>query len=159
MIGLVAAMFFGMTAYANSSWHWVTVSPMAAFPVAVVLTLLIETAGISKFNHIRNTKKVFVIVAIANMASFAVPYLERAYRFIPTSGGYSITAAFDKGPYYMVLSGYLLLTLIIEMPIVFLLLRKGAANEKRLAVTILTVNVMTTAVVAVLERVICRGRW
>jgi hypothetical protein len=93
------------------------------------------------------------------LLSFIAPYLERAYRFIPTSGEYAIMAAFNKGPFYIVLSGYLILTVIVELPLVFYLLREESANKKNLFMSILLSNTVTTLLVAVLERIICIGRW
>lgn len=156
-IGL--STLFTLTVNANSSWHWVTTSPKNILPFAVLLTLLIEVLGIVKFNQISNIKIVFTVVCLANVLSFIAPYLERAYRFIPTSGGFSITAAFSKGPYYMVLLGYLILTLVIEIPVVYFFLRKLVQNRKKLIAALVALNVLTTAMVAVTERVICIGQW
>ena len=99
------------------------------------------------------------MVGLANLLSFIAPYLERAYRFIPTSGGFSISAAFNKGPYYMILFGYLALTVIVELPVVYLMLRKESLNKKNLLLSILLSNIVTTLLVAVIERVLCTGRW
>ncbi len=148
-----------ITVYANSSWHWVTTSPMTVLPFAIIITLLIETMSIVKFNNLRNIKKVFVIVSLANILSFFAPYVERAYRFIPTTGGYSILSAFNKGPYYIVLIGYLFLTIIIELPTVFLFLKKEVSNRKKLMLTIVISNITTTSIVAICERLICVGKW
>lgn len=156
---VTGAILLQTTVYANSSWHWLTMSPFAIFPVAVILTLAVETYILCRWNKITNSKKAFVAVAFANLLSFAAPYLERAYRFIPTSGGFSIMAAFNKGPYYMVLTGYLLLTLLVEVPVVFLLLKNNTDKKGRLLVSILAANVLTTALVAVLERILCMGQW
>ena len=145
--------------YANSSWHWVTTSPMTVFPLAVIITLLIETFAVVKYGKVSNTRKSIMIIGIANLLSFLAPYLERAYRFIPTSGGFSIFAAFNKGPYYMVLSGFLLLTVVIELPLVYFLLKDHTTSKKCLLVSILLSNIATTVIVAGLERLICIGRW
>jgi len=91
--------------------------------------------------------------------SFFASYLESAYRFIPTSGGYSIFAAFNKGPYYIILAGYLILTIAVELPIVYFLLRKDSVSRKNLLVSILLSNIVTTLLVAVCERIICVGQW
>jgi hypothetical protein len=146
-------------AYANSSWHWVTTSPMTVFPFAVIITLLIETFAVAKYGKVSNTKKSILVIGLANLLSFLAPYLERAYRFIPTSGGFSIFAAFNKGPYYMVLSGFLLLTVVIELPLIFFMLREYTSSKKSLFVSILLSNIATTVIVAGLERLICIGRW
>ena len=145
--------------YANSSWHWLTVSPMLLLPFAILFTLLIETVAVVRFGKVANPKKVILIVSLGNLLSFVAPYLERAYRFIPTSGGFSLLAAFNKGPYYMILFGYLVLTLLVELPVVYLLLRKDTSRQKDLIKAILLSNIATTLLVAVLERIICVGNW
>lgn len=152
-------ILFQGDAYANSSWHWVTVSPLKVLPFAVVVTLLAETFAVIKIGRTEDAKRVFLVVGCANLFSFLAPYIERAYRFIPTSGGFSITAAFNKGPYYMVLAGYLLLTVIVELPVVYLLLRRNAGSKRGLVISILVSNIITTLFVAVCERLICIGQW
>jgi hypothetical protein len=155
----IIAVLLPLNVYANSSWHWVTTSPKTILPIAIIITLLIEILGVAKLNNIIKIKKVFVTICFANILSFVVPYLERAYRFIPTSGGFSISAAFNKGPYYIVLTGYLLLTLIVEIPVVYLILNNLVKNRKRLIITIIGANVLTTILVSVCERFICIGQW
>lgn len=155
----IIVLFLTSAAYANSSWHWVTTSPMTVLPFAVVFTLLIETASVVKFGKVSDTIKVLKVVSLANVMSFIAPYLERAYRFRRVLGGFSLSAAFDKGPYYIILSGYLLLTIVVELPIVYYLLSKETVNKKQLAGAIVLSNVITTLLVAVLERMICIGRW
>jgi hypothetical protein len=121
--------------------------------------LLVETILIIKFGKVKKQKKVFSIVILANLISFLAPYVERAYRFIPTSGGFRLSAAFNKCPYYIVLIGYLFLTIIIELPAVFFWLKKDTENIKSLAVLILAANIISTLGVALIERIICVGRW
>lgn len=159
IITLIVMMYLPITVYANSSWHWLTTSPMTVLPYAVILTLIIETFLIIKFGKVNNTKKTFCIVSLANLMSFVAPYLERAYRFIPTSGGYDISAAFYKGPYFIVLIGYLLLTIIVEVPVVYFLLRRDTQSRKALFVTVIIANILTTIAVAVIERLVCIGQW
>ena len=144
---------------ANSSWHWVTVSPMKILPVAIISTLSIESLSIGKSSGISNNKKTFMVVSLANLFSFLAPYLFRAYSFIPTSGRFSLSAAFNKGPFYIVLTGYLVLTLVVELPIVYILLKKEARNKLKLFVSILASNIITTLLVAFFERLICKGLW
>lgn len=149
---------FPAAAYANSSWHWLTTSPLTLLPFAILFTLLIETCTVVKFAKVAFTKKTFLIICLANLLSFLAPYLERAWRFIPTSG-FSLTAAFSKGPYYIIIAGYLILTIIVELPVVYFLLKKDAREKKKLLASILFSNIVTTAFMAVLERLICVGRW
>jgi|LSQX01.1.fsa_nt_gb hypothetical protein len=145
--------------FANSSWHWLTASPKKVLPFAVILTLLIEIFAVVKFAGVKNIQKASIIITLANLLSFLAPCLERANRFIATSGVFSIGGAFDKGPYYIVLSGFLLLTLVIELPTGFFLLRKDASSTKHLALAILIANLVTTGGVAIAERLICIGQW
>jgi len=158
LIFIFTFSIFEISASANSSWHWVTTSPMTIFPFVVLLTLFLETLAIKKFGGVSNVKKVLIIVSIANLLSFLAPYIERAYRFIPTSG-FSISAAFNKGPYYIVLAGYLWLTIIIELPVTYFLLYKDTQKKRKLAVTIVSANILTTLLVAVIERLLCIGSW
>lgn len=155
----ILGMYLPVTVYANSSWHWITTSPMTILPVAIILTLVIEIVAIIKIAKVKSHKKVFWVVTFVNLLSYLAPYIERAYRFIPTAGNFNLFAAFNKGPYYIILSGYLLLTIIIEVPVAFFLLRKDVKNHKKLAISILGANVITTLVVAVIERMVCIGQW
>jgi hypothetical protein len=149
-------------ASANSSWHWVTMSPFVVFPFAVVFTLLIETAAIWKIARIPSLKKTLLVVGLSNLASFLAPYLFRAWRFIPTSGGFNLMGAFNKGPYYMILGGYLALTLLVEVPVVVWLLHRDLPEKTartKLILTTVVANTVTTLLVAVCERLLCRGQW
>ncbi len=151
--------FLYYISYANSSWHWVTISPLKILPIAIITTLLFEAVVIAKLGKISDYNKTFLIVSFANLFSFLFPYLIRAYRFIPTSGGFDLLAAFNKGPYYMVLTGYLVLTILVELPIVYLLLKKVAKSRLMLIISIVSSNIITTLLVAFFERQICKGVW
>lgn len=151
--------FLPISVYANSSWHWVTTSPFTVLPFAVIATLLIEKAAVVKIGKVPNSGRTLIIICAANLLSFIAPYLVRAYRFIPTSGEHAIMAAFNKGPFYIVLSGYLILTVIVELPVVYIFLREKSASKRNLFLSILLSNTATTLLVAVLERIICIGRW
>lgn len=146
---------------ANSSWHWVTISPYKVFPIAVIVTLIAEIYGIMNLNKWKqlDIKRVNCVVILANVLSFIVPYILRAYRFIPTSGRFSLEGAFNKGPYYIVMVGYLVLTVVVELPLVYMVLKKNVERRFRLMSTIVGLNVVTTIIVAFLERLICQGVW
>lgn len=158
ILSCLFVLMFSSVSYANSSWHWVTASPMKVFPFAVFFTLIIETAAVVIIGKVADVKKSIIVVGLANLFSFLAPYVIRAYNFIPTSGGFKLWAAFEKGPYYMVLSGYLILTLIVELPVVYLMLLKES-SKTGLAAAILASNIITTLLVAVSERLICIGSW
>jgi len=60
---------------------------------------------------------------------------------------------------YIIRLIYLVLTLCIEVPLVYFLLNNRSKNKKILLLIIIAVNVITTIIVAVLERRLCQGRW
>ena len=151
-----------ITVSANSSWHWVTGSPMKALPLAVILTLAIETLGILRFGKIRDRLRTFVVVAFANIVSFVAPYIYSASRLLRFYGSgwlYPWERAFNNGPNYIIRFAYLLLTLCVEVPLVYFLLKNYSKNKKMFLLSIIIVNVVTTISVAVLERLLCRGKW
>jgi hypothetical protein len=156
---ILFVLMFATVSNANSSWHWVTVSPLKVLPFAVFFTLLIETAAVVFVGKTVDIKKTFIVVTLANIFSFLAPGFFRAYRFIPTSGAFSLYAAFNKGPYYIILTGYLVLTLLVELPVVYFSLRKEARNKWSFIISIITSNIITTVLVAICERQICIGRW
>jgi len=144
---------------ANSSWHWVTSSPVNVLPFAIIFTLAIETAAVVLIGKVPDVKKSIIIISLANLFSFLAPAIFRAFRFYPVSGSLSLGAAFNKGPYYIVLTGYLVLTIIVELPIVYWLLKKDTSKKPDLVIAILASNIVTTLLVAVCERLICIGSW
>lgn len=156
---ILALLLLTSRAQANSSWQWLTTSPLPVFPFAVIGTLLIEFYAIKKIVGIDRTNKVLFTVAVANIFSFLAPYIIRAFQMIPIQGAFSLVASFEGGPFFMVAVGYLILTLIIEVPVVYLLLSRVTTLKKKLAITIIGANIVTTGLVAVVERLICVGQW
>lgn len=134
---------------------------MKLLPFAIILTLLIEVVGIIIFGQVKDTKNVLKVVTLANVISFIFPYVERANRMKAVAGSWfwAVRKAFDSGPYYMVLTGYLILTILIEVPLVYKFLSRHSLNRKRLLQTIILVNIITTLIVAGIERYFCYGRW
>lgn len=147
---------------ANSSWHWVTVSPMKVLPFAIILTLAIESWGVIIYGKVGQKVRTFVIVTFANIASFIAPYIYSTYklnRFYCSGLDYAWERAFNNGPNYIIRLVYLILTLCIEVPLVYFLLRNQSNDKKRLLLVTIAVNVITTIIVGVLERFLCQGRW
>lgn len=159
IISLIFVFMLPVISNANSSWHWVTVSPVKVLPFAILFTLIIETAAVVLIGKVADVKKSFIVVSLANLLSFLVPCIFRVLRFLPVSGSLSLGAAFNKGPYYIVLTGFLVLTLVVELPTVYFLLRKETDKKTVLAAAILGSNIITTLLVAVCERLICIGSW
>ncbi len=160
--GLILFIIFPNVVSANSSWHWVTISPMKALPLAIIFTLFVETLGIIKFGKITHRLRAFLVIVFANITSFIAPYIYsmlRLARFYGTGWDYSWERAFNNGPNYIIRFAYFLLTLCIEIPLVYFLLKKDSKNKNYLVFSILIVNIATTLMVAILERLFCRGQW
>ena len=152
--------------YANSSWHWLTDTPLTILPIAVILTLLTETIIICRVNYLSAIKSVwaFIVIAFANAVSFFAPYAFWAINpdLIPVDeGGFFevLNAYVRKAPVYTVGLGFLLLTLIVESPIVYFALKGRVKDKKMLLYSILAANTLTTVLVSLIERTLFYGRW
>lgn len=149
-------LLFPLTVSANSSWQWISETrPYDVLPVVVILTLLIEILSICFIPNVKALPKVVFFVILANILSFAAPYL---FLYL-TSSLYTFEQALERMPYYTVGIVYLIVTLIVEIPTVFLGLKKSANNSKKLLLTAIGANVVTTVLTAVVERIFCRGSW
>ncbi|WP_413382032.1 hypothetical protein [Alkalihalobacillus sp. 1P02AB] len=162
---ILFTFMFHSTGYANSSWQWLTSSPKEILPLAIILTLCFEIIGILFLGKLVKNYLIKVIAAliimVANIVSFLFPYIFRAIEFQAISGGWSYAwyDAFAAGPYYIVLTGYLFLTLSIEVPLIYLLLKKYSKDKRVLLGVVISVNVMTTLIVAIMERMMFYGHW
>jgi hypothetical protein len=154
---IILSVFFPTIAYANSSWHWLTKTrPFDILPYVAVLTLILEFLAIGKLNSMRSTIKLFIVICLANLVSFALPY---TVYLLPSAVGYTFDMSISHLPLYIVGFGYLLLTLIAEMPIVYISFRKNVLDRKKLLVSIIAVNTATTLLVALIERIFIKGSW
>lgn len=64
------------TAYANSSWIWLTRrQPYELLPLAVLVTFVIETGVILFSLREKKLWKTLMLVTVANLMSFLLPYL------------------------------------------------------------------------------------
>ena len=128
----------------------------------MILTLTIETWGVIYFGKIPKKLRAFIAVAFANIVSFLVPYIYSTFRlskFYGSGWTYAWERSFNNGPNFIIGLYYLFLTLCIEIPLVYFSIRGSCRNKKTLIFTIVIVNIITTIVVAVLERIICQGQW
>lgn len=160
---LLILILWGMTerrVYADSSWIWLSKrQPYEIMPVVAVITILIEVLIILHFLKITETKRGVLIIFGGNLASFLVPYIVN-YMLLKTQMGYeNIERAFSIGPYYIVGLGYLFLTIVIELPIVYAGLKNEIKDKKKGIFVICAANVITTAFVFGVERILCYGRW
>lgn len=115
---------------------------------------------IIKLNKINSIVKPIVVIIIANLMSFVMPFL---VYFLPNELGMSGYENFLKminhWPTYIAGIGYLFMTLVIEVPIVYNLLKKECDNKKMFLKVIIAANILTTLLTALAERVICVGQW
>lgn len=103
-------------------------------------------------------RKVLGVVLAGNLISFLIPYLF-VYLDGKEMGFRSFVEIVAKGPLYIVGALYLFLTLILEIPIVSFGLKKDITDRKRGYLVIGVANVLTTVMVAVIERILCYGQW
>lgn len=151
--GLSSAVF------ADSSWVWISETrPYDVLPWAAVATLLVETAMLWLLCKLNHPFKVFCVVALGNLLSFALPYVLYYVNRIPW---YTFFEMLEHGPYYIVGFVFLAMTLLVEMPVVYELLKNDCADvpKTRLLYTVIAANAITTAMVAIIERTFCRGHW
>lgn len=159
MLALIMCFGFSVTALANSSWVWISESrPYDVLPIVAVITLVAETYAIAFFGKIESKSTVFLPVLIGNILSFITPYLFYS-QTTPYAGAFSLGYILERGPFYTVGTHFLVMTLIAELPVVFLCLRKKAENSKALAIGIVAVNILTTLLTAFAERLLCQGHW
>lgn len=156
---ITAVMLFGftLTACANSSWVWISETrPYDVLPFVAVATLIIETAAINIFLKVENWHKTFVGVLIGNLISFAVPYIGYS-NTTPYAGYYTLGQILNRGPFYTVGGAFLLITLLVELPFMYFWLKKDVKNKRLLVIVTVLANVVTTAMVALCERLLCEG--
>lgn len=149
-------------ALANSSWRWFTKTrPHDLLPLAIVWTVAIEIFALCRFGGVKSKKRAAGSVVIANLISFLVPWALEYHDFFYEQWNFSMgfDAFLSKTPHYQVTALFLLMTLLAEIPAVYLLVKKHVPDKKRLLLTAVCMNTATTAVCAVMERVLCRGQW
>jgi hypothetical protein len=151
---------------ANSSWHWLTDTPLTMLPIAVVLTLLTEAVIICRVNYLKVMESIwaFIVITFANVVSFFAPYAFWASfpELIPVEAGsfFEVLNAYvSKAPVYTVGLGFLLLTLLVELPIVYFALRWRVKDKKLLLYSILAANTLTTILVSLIEHTLFYGSW
>lgn len=157
--GYFCAMLNILVVHANSSWHWISeIRPYDILPWAILGTILIEWIILWKYLKLNDKKfKVLILIVIANFSSFLFPYLFDWFWQYPMYS--SLEQLFNHGPYYIIGLSYLILTCLVEFPIIYLALRKNVSNKKKLICTIILINVLTTILIAILERIITQGSW
>ena len=142
--------------FADSSWCWLTdTRPFDILPPVALATIVIEVLAIWLIPHTGKLMKTAVAVILANVASFLLPYA-----LLLNDPVYpKFDDMLNAGPNYIVGAGFVILTLVIEIPIVYNLLKKHVDSKKKLLWSIVGSNIVTTAMVAVIERMVTDGYW
>jgi len=160
--------FLRLTVHANSSWQWLTnSSPMEILPFAIIATLIVEFFVIYKFGLLTKERKsmlitsvTIIVICFVNLISFLVPHFLWVF---PDEFGRSPTEAWynyaNHWSSFIVGIGFLIVTLIVEVPIVYFSLKRFTENKKRLIIVIVVVNVATTIAIAIIERIVFKGVW
>ena len=157
LAGTIAVMM-AVPIQANSSWYWISKTrPHDLLPVVIVFTIAIEAAAVLLPLQRRSVWKVLFFVTLGNLLSFAAPYLWNY--LIYTKAGFPFRKYLTNWPSYIVGTVYLIATLAIELPVVWIALRKDAAKQGRLALMIAAANSVTMGLTALAERLLCRGTW
>ena len=157
LIMIVVIALFPLNAFADSSWIWISEKrPFDILPWVAIGTILIEWLSIWLIPKTGQALKALGTVTLANAASFLLPY---AFLKESLSWYGTFDHILDSGPHYIVSGVFLLLTIIIEMPIVYNVLKSNVQSKRMLQITIIVSNIITTAGVAVIERLITEGHW
>ena len=141
---------------ADSSWCWLTdTRPFDILPPVALATIVIEVLAIWLIPNTGKLMKTAVAVILANAASFLLPYA-----LLLNDPVYpKFDDMLNAGPNYIVGAGFVILTLVLEIPIVYNLLKKHVDSKKKLLWSIVGSNIVTTAMVAVIERMVTDGYW
>ncbi len=142
--------------FADSSWCWLTdTRPFDILPPVALATIVIEVLAIWLIPHTGKLMRTAVAVILANAASFLLPYA-----LLLNDPVYpKFDDMLNAGPNYIVGAGFVILTLVLEIPIVYNLLKKHVDSKKKLLWAIVGSNTVTTAMVAVIERMVTDGYW
>lgn len=146
------------TAYANSSWIWISETrPWDILPWVIVGTLVIEILAIRLFGGEKKLGRIALFVTLGNLISFLVPYLLKWISY--AIQGFDFDKYLNHAPSFIVGLGFLALTLIVELPLVYFTVKPKDAPRRKLLWTIVGANVVTTALTAIVEQTLCRGHW
>lgn len=156
---ILASMVIPAAASANSSWIWLSETrPFDVLPIVALITIFVETLILWLALGRSQLRKISVVVAAANLLSFAAPYLV-IYGEIFSMRVYPFWTTLERGPYYTIGGVYLFMTLAIELPVTYGALRKQITQPKAFGITAILVNVVTTLITAAVERLCCYGHW
>lgn len=143
------------TAFADSSWIWISETrPFDVLPFVAAGTVFIEIMMIYWLGKVRKKVLVTGVVIVSNLISFIVPYLLKMINDVHPGA-----EALESMPFYTVGLLYLLLTLVIEVPISYIIMDKYVKDRRQLFIVLVVANIVTTVIVALFEHILCKGYW
>lgn len=146
------------TVSANSSWYWISEKrPYDILPWVVLGTLLVEITAVRVIAGCKPLWKTMLVIVFGNAVSFLFPWI--FLMKVPIVGGMTWQEYVEYAPVYTVGVGFLFLTLVIELPLGYFLLRKNTTHRIRLLFVLIGSNLVTTVGTAAVERMICYGAW
>ena len=143
--------------FANSSWYWISEQrPWDILPWVAMATIFIEVLAIWLIPATGHFLKTAGIVIGANLLSFLLPYGLLA---VGNSWYGTFQDILESGPCYIVSVMFQIMTLAVELPVVYKVMKKHVQNKRMLLWTIIGSNTVTTIMVAIIERMITEGAW
>jgi hypothetical protein len=85
--------------------------------------------------------------------------MEDAYEGMELSFFELLNIWLEHSPIYIISGGYLLITLALEVPFICMIISMIVSDGKKLLYSVITVNIITTLLCAIVERIMFRGSW
>ena len=150
----VLTMFFALSttayAYSDIKINLILHDYSSYFPVVVGGMLIIEGIIILLLTDIKRIVNVSFAVLVANAASFALPRFVVGLLKHEVFYKGMITQGLISSPVFAAIA-FLLVSLIIELPILYFMLRVFTKKTARLMVVATAANILTTAAFIVFE--------
>jgi len=168
MLSLVFLLLISTTSvYANSSWNWFTKNPITILPWIVMSTILIEITFICVMNKINKLQNIIItsaVVIVANLISFILPYIflgfmEDVYEGMKLGFFELLNIWLNTMPIYIIGTGYLIITLALEIPFTCIIISRIVSDRKKILYSVILVNIITTILSAIVERILYKGSW
>ena len=136
----------------GNSWTWTTDGrPFSFLPAFALGALALETLLLLTIAPGQKKTKVFGVLCLGNLVTFLLPYLLRYLGEV-----YVITSPSD---HYVVGVLFLVVLLLGELTVEYNLLNRDGTPKRRLLVGLLVANAVSTAGIALLERLAFPGYW
>lgn len=143
---------FPLFAKARTAWVWTTDGRPFSFLLAFALgALALETLLLPAIAPGQKKTKVLEVLCLGNLVTFLLPYLLRYLGEV-----YEIISPSD---HYVVGVLFLVVLLVLEVPVEYNLLHRDDSPNPRLLAGLLVANAVSTAGIALLERLAFHGYW